>query len=243
MVVFSKLWLFFFKNVEEFIIIKRFIELRVFVKFFSKFDIVKFRDYIKKIIQDQIGDGYCLLENVDFCQLRDVFVLRLILFNVRRGGELSRMVIFELEDVLSDKWVDKSRIDFVKDDIEKKLLCDIKIVYFYVFKIVKFVLVIILIDCLKVLNVLVDVEVRRVVGINFNNNFVFLNIKNFMGYVVGWDCVNRMCQEVGLEKRMNVISMRYYVVIEYVFLDVVVRDRDLFYKYMGYFEIINENIY
>lgn len=103
------------------------------------------------------------------------------------------MVIFELEDVLSDKWVDKSRIDFVKDDIEKKLLCDIKIVYFYVFKIVKFVLVIILIDCLKVLNVLVDVEVRRVVGINFNNNFVFLNIKNFMGYVVGWDCVNRMC--------------------------------------------------
>lgn len=42
---------------------------------------------------------------------------------------------------------------------------------------------------------------------------------------------------------MNVISMRYYVVIEYVFLDVVVRDRDLFYKYMGYFEIINENIY
>lgn len=42
MVVFSKLWLFFFKNVEEFIIIKRFIELRVFVKFFSKFDIVKF---------------------------------------------------------------------------------------------------------------------------------------------------------------------------------------------------------
>lgn len=42
---------------------------------------------------------------------------------------------------------------------------------------------------------------------------------------------------------MNVISMRYYIVIEYVFLDVVVCDCELFYKYMGYLEMINENIY
>lgn len=73
------------------------------------------------------------------------------------------------------------------------MLCDIKVVYFYVLKIVKLVLVIILIDCLKVLSIFIDVEVRRLVGINFNNEFVFLNIKNFLGYVIGWDCVNRMC--------------------------------------------------
>lgn len=51
MVVFSKLWL-LFKNVEEYVIIKIIKELRVFVKFFEKFDIMKIiiRDYIKKII-------------------------------------------------------------------------------------------------------------------------------------------------------------------------------------------------
>lgn len=73
------------------------------------------------------------------------------------------------------------------------MFCDIKVVYFYVLKIVKLVLVIILIDCLKVLSILTDDDVRRLVGINFSNEFVFLNIKNFMGYVIGWDCVNRMC--------------------------------------------------
>lgn len=40
---------------------------------------------------------------------------------------------------------------------------------------------------------LVNVKVRGVEGIKFNNNFVFLNIKYFMGYIVGWDCVNRLC--------------------------------------------------
>lgn len=104
------------------------------------------------------------------------------------------MVISELEDALSDKWVDKSRIDFVKDDIEKKLLCDTKIAYLHASKIAKLVPVIIPTDCLKALNVLVDVEVRRAVGINPNNNFVFPNTKNSMGHVVGWDCVNRMCR-------------------------------------------------
>uniref|UniRef100_K1PSU4 Uncharacterized protein n=1 Tax=Magallana gigas TaxID=29159 RepID=K1PSU4_MAGGI len=243
MVVLSKSWSSFFKNAEESIITKRLTELRAPVKLPSKSDIVKLRDHTKKTIQDQTGDGYCLLENADFCQLRDALVSRLTLFNARRGGEPSRMVISELEDALSDKWVDKSRIDFVKDDIEKKLLCDTKIAYLHASKIAKLVPVIIPTDCLKALNVLVDVEVRRAVGINPNNNFVFPNTKNSMGHVVGWDCVNRMCQEAGLEKRMNATSMRHYVATEYALLDVAARDRDLFYKHMGHSETINENIY
>lgn len=243
MVVLSKSWSSFFKNAEESIITKRLTELRAPVKLPSKSDIVKLRDHTKKTIQDQTGDGYCLLENADFCQLRDALVSRLTLFNARRGGEPSRMVISELEDALSDKWVDKSRIDFVKDDIEKKLLCDTKIAYLHASKIAKLVPVIIPTDCLKALNVLVDVEVRRAVGINPNNNFVFPNTKNSMGHVVGWDCVNRMCQEAGLEKRMNATSMRHYVATEYALLDVAAHDRDLFYKHMGHSETINENIY
>lgn len=243
MVVLSKSWSSFFKNAEESIITKRLTELRAPVKLPSKSDIVKLRDHTKKTIQDLTGDGYCLLENADFCQLRDALVSRLTLFNARRGGEPSRMVISELEDALSDKWVDKSRIDFVKDDIEKKLLCDTKIAYLHASKIAKLVPVIIPTDCLKALNVLVDVEVRRAVGINPNNNFVFPNTKNSMGHVVGWDCVNRMCQEAGLEKRMNATSMRHYVATEYALLDVAARDRELFYKHMGHSETINENIY
>lgn len=149
----------------------------------------------------------------------------------------------EFEDAVNDKWIDRSRTYFVQDEIEKKLLCDTKVAYLHASKIAKLVPVIIPTDCLKALSILTDDDVRRSVGINPSNEFVFPNTKNSMGHVIGWDCVNRMCQEAGLERKMNATSMRHYIATEYALLDVAARDRELFYKHMGHSETINENIY
>nr|XP_022289687.1 uncharacterized protein LOC111101473 isoform X1 [Crassostrea virginica] len=243
MLVLSKSWSSFFKNAEESVITKRLTELRAPVKLPSKSDIIKLRDCTKSTIQDLTGDSFCLLENADFCKLRDALVCRLTLFNARRGGEPSRMVLSELTDALEDKWIDQCRMEFVKDDIEKKLLCDTKVAYLHASKIAKLVPVLIPKDCWKALNVLVDTEVRRVAGVHTHNDFVFPNTKNSMGHVIGWDCVDRMSQEAGLEGRLNATGMRHFIATEYALLDVAPRDRELFYKHMGHSEAINENIY
>ena len=243
MLVLSKSWSSFFKNAEESVITKRLTELRAPVKLPSKSDIIKLRDCTKSTIQDLTGDGFCLLENADFCKLRDALVCRLTLFNARRGGEPSRMVLSELTDAMEDKWIDQCRMEFVKDDIEKKLLCDTKVAYLHASKIAKLVPVLIPKDCWKALNVLVDTEVRKVAGVHTHNDFVFPNTKNSMGHVIGWDCVDRMSQEAGLEGRLNATGMRHFIATEYALLDVAPRDRELFYKHMGHSEAINENIY
>lgn len=59
-----------------------------------------------------------------FCKFRNFIVSRLILFNVRRGGEVIRFIVLELKDVFKDKWVDEL---FIKKDIEsddfEKMVC------------------------------------------------------------------------------------------------------------------------
>jgi hypothetical protein len=243
MLVLNKSWSSFFKNAEESVITKRLTELRTPVKLPTKLDIIKLRDYTKSAIQDLSGNEYSFIENADFCKLRDALVCRLTLFNARRGGEPSRMVRLELADALEDKWIDQGRKEFVKDEIDKKLLCDTKLAYLHASKIAKLVPVLIPKDCWRALKILVDVEVRREVGINPHNDFVFANTKNSLGHVTGWDCVERMSQGAGLERRMNATGMRHYISTEYALLDVAPRDRELFYKHMGHSEKINENIY
>lgn len=59
-----------------------------------------------------------------FCKFRNFIVSCLILFNVRRGGEVIRFIVLELKDVFKDKWVDEL---FIKKDIEsddfEKMVC------------------------------------------------------------------------------------------------------------------------
>lgn len=71
-------------------------------------------------MQDLTGDGYILLQIAVFCKLGESLVSRLTLFNARRGGEPSRMMMSEFEDAVNDKWIDWSRVNSVRDEIEKK---------------------------------------------------------------------------------------------------------------------------
>lgn len=55
-----------------------------------------------------------------YSQLRDAVVCRLTLFNVRRGGEPSRMIVKDWEHALQSVWIDQAKVKHVEDDIEKK---------------------------------------------------------------------------------------------------------------------------
>lgn len=71
------------------------------------------------------------------------------------------------------------------------------------------------------MKIIFDLDVRKSVGVYLSNDFVFLNIKFFLSYVIGWDCVDRLCCEVKFDKNINVIGMWYYIVMEYVLFDVL----------------------
>ncbi|XP_061166803.1 uncharacterized protein LOC133175710 [Saccostrea echinata] len=242
-VISRQLWPSFFKNAEESVATQRQAELRAPINLPVRHDLFKLRDYTKQLIKKLTGDGYSLYENAEFCKLRDALVCRLTIFNARRGGEPSRMLLSELSDALNDKWIDQYKKENLQFETERQLFGETKIAYIHASKVARLVPVIIPKDCWKALNIITDDEVRKTAGVNQRNEFVFPNTKTSMSHVIGWDCVHRMCQEAGLQRSLNATGMRHFIATEYAALDVAPRDREIFYKHMGHSEKINENIY
>ena len=54
-----------------------------------------------------------------------------------------------------------------------------------------------------------------------------------MGHVIGWDCVDRISQEAGLERRLNATGMRHFTATGYALLDVAPRDIGSYLKSIG----------
>ena len=65
------------------------------------------------------------------------------------------------DDTLQGVWIDPSKIEDVKDQIEKKLLCQTKIAYIHASKVAKLVPLLIPIDCWQALEILTDLDIRR----------------------------------------------------------------------------------
>lgn len=61
-------------------------------------DLIKIRDYIKKIIADLSTKVFDIPDSKDYVQLRNVVCPRLTLFNARRGGEAARWLISEFKE-------------------------------------------------------------------------------------------------------------------------------------------------
>ena len=94
---------------------KRQEELRAPINLPIKRDLIKIRECEKQTIENLTGDGYSLYENSEFCKLRDALVCRLTLFNARRGGEPSRMLLSELSDAMNEKWVNQFQKESIQD--------------------------------------------------------------------------------------------------------------------------------
>ncbi|XP_062606599.1 uncharacterized protein LOC134268369 isoform X2 [Saccostrea cucullata] len=242
-VISRRLWSSFYKNAEQNLKIQREAELRAPINLPVRQDLYKVREYTKQLITKLSGDGYSLYENAEFCKLRDALVCRLTIFNGRRGGEPSRMLLSELTDAMNDKWIDQYKRENLQFEIERERFGETKIAYIHASKVARLVPVIIPKDCWKALDIITDDEVRRTAGVNQRNEFVFPNTKTSMSHVIGWDCIHRMCREAGLQRNFNATGMRHFLATEYAALNVDPSDREIFYKHMGHSEKINENIY
>ena len=235
-------WPSFFSSAQENIMKRRQTELRKPENLPSKDTINKIRDFIEKRVEEYSNE-YERLSHTDYCDLRDALVTRLTLFNARRGGEPSRMTINELQDALDDKWVDKTIIDKITDDLDKHLINKLKIAYIHSSKSNKVVPVIIPKDCIRGLKKLIDTEERKAAGVRSGNNFVFAHTQASESHVVGWQCVNKICVKSGVQQKLNATKMRHYIATEYALLDVDPQDREIFYTHMGHSQGTNEKIY
>ena len=81
-------WPSFFATAEESVLKKRQSDLRRPSKLPKDEEVDKLDVFTKETIETLSADaGYQILENNNYCQLRDTVVCRLTLFNARRGGE------------------------------------------------------------------------------------------------------------------------------------------------------------
>lgn len=180
-----------------------------------------------------------------FCKLRNFIASRLTLFNARRGGEATRLTVSELKDAFKDKWVDESFIkkDTESDDFEK-MACQLKCAYLHSSKKSELVPVIIPEDCWKGLQMLADVENRKLAGIHPQNEFVFANTEDSVDHVSGWQCVCDVCEKADVPRNITATDMRHFVATHYASLEVPQQERDFFIqKHMGHSKFINENVY
>lgn len=90
---------------------------------------------------------------------------------------------------------------------------------------------------------LADPEVREMAGIHPENIYLFPNAQNSLFHVSGWRCVQSVCKQAKLSKRINATQMRHRVSTIYAGMDVPEADRQAFYRHMGHSEEINRNVY
>jgi hypothetical protein len=80
-------------------------------------DIKKLKVYSVQRIATILQDPFRVWEPHIFAELRDLTVSRLTLFNARRGGEPSRLLLSEWHDAEAGSWFDQQRIQNQLDSV------------------------------------------------------------------------------------------------------------------------------
>ena len=97
--------------------------------YFCSSDLILFHDYVLSLIKELVDDPFCVWDKHSYVNLRDAVVARLTLFNARRGGEPSRLLLSEWNDASNGAWLGKYQTSLVTDPIEKALIEQDKIAY------------------------------------------------------------------------------------------------------------------
>ena len=233
-------WASMFGDAEYANSIKRQEVLRKPQKLPKQQDIKTLRDFTLKKIQELTDDTYLFVANTEYSLLRDLVVSRLTLFNARRGGEPSRLLLEEWNDALNDVWYNNT--ETVDDPLEKFLLGRYKLAY-QSGKRVKLVPLLIVDDCWKAIEILANPEIRKQVNVHASNRFVFPYTRFSTSHVLGWKAVEKCCQLAELDNSITATQMRHYVATIYAALEIPDEERKQFYEHMGHSEAVNKNVY
>ncbi|XP_060085309.1 uncharacterized protein LOC132564693 [Ylistrum balloti] len=205
-------------------------------------DIQKLRSFMIEE-QNRILDPYVLISNQEYIILRDILVSRLTLFNARRGGEPSRLLLKEWKDAENGVWIGDSAVQAIDDPIEKRMLGNFRIAYQSGKNINQMVPILIPNDCLEGLRKLACSEIRKAAGVRADNIFLFPLTQNSAHHVKGWHAVESVCKKADILSHINATSMRHRASTIYAALDIPENERRLFYQHMGHSEDINKNVY
>lgn len=124
-----------------------------------------------------------------YCRLRNLCVARMTLYNSRRGGEPSRILLEEWNDALNERWIDPQRFDAYSSE-DKNFLRKYKLIYQGGKGNGRLVPNIVLPDIWFALKLLADAEVRKRCSINEKNLFLFPTVTGSLDHVNGPYCTS-----------------------------------------------------
>ncbi|MGH0161233.1 UNVERIFIED_CONTAM: hypothetical protein FKN15_076453 [Acipenser sinensis] len=180
-----------------------------------------------------------------FETLRDTAVCRLTLFNARRGGAPSRMLLTEWEDAEKDSWIDKNQVKCLDDPFEKALINRLKGTYQTGKGNNHLLPVLIPLDTIDAMKRLADKEIRELAGVAKDNPYFFANTNKSDNHVGGWHALHGVALKADVQhvERLTATKMRHKISTLYAALEVPESESNIFYKHMGHSEDINKNIY
>ena len=176
-------------------------------------------------------------EPSSFVNIRSAVLTCLIIFNARRGGEPSRLVIQQWEEALRGEWIDSCDLP---DDFESGSTL-------ITFQTGKgnhhLVPVIFPAETLNAVKYLADPEIRRNASVLPSNKYLFPSTQNGKGHAVGWHSINDILQKLSMKGAINATRNRHRVASLLAKLSLTEKEKDLVYKHFGHSEAVNEGVY
>jgi integrase len=206
-------------------------------------DIEKVKKYILASVEEIVTDSYLHWTQHEFARLRDLVVARLTLFNARRGGEPSRLMLREWNDAENGTWISDTATENVTDECGQELLKKYKIAFQCGKGSKRDVPILIPQDCEPALKKLCDINLRRSVKVHPENIYVFASTNMSLDHIIGWNAVTMVSSLANVKTKISATKMRHRASTVYAALEVPEQEREAFYRHMGHSSEINKSIY
>lgn len=176
-------------------------------------------------------------------RLAEATLARMILFNKRRGGEMSRMTLTQYS--MNPNWEKESTEEMLRSltPTERNLASNMKLVQI-IGKKGRIVPVLMTEDMVSAVNLLIST--RHSVGINFSNNYVFAKINQHSdSYKRGPDVLRNIVAQAGLEFPENVTStkLRKYTATVCQVFNLQERELDWIARHLGHDIRVHRDFY
>ncbi|XP_033101539.1 uncharacterized protein LOC117104801 [Anneissia japonica] len=207
-------------------------------------DVKNLRNYTLKKMNEITSDELTFRDIHTFKELRDLVVCRLTLFNARRGGEPSRLLIREWKDAESGIWLNQAQLKTL-DPLDKALADRYKITYQSGKGNKHIVPVLFPNDTIEAVKKISSKEARSVIPGIENNLFLFPSTNGSQNHVSGWHAVSSVCDKVKLMNKSTITATknRHRVSTMCAMMDIPEADRQFIYKHLGHSEETNRNVY
>ncbi|KAJ8018163.1 hypothetical protein HOLleu_43996 [Holothuria leucospilota] len=207
-------------------------------------DVRCWRDYTVQRMECITYDQLEFWDLHRYVELRDLVVCRLTLFNARRGGEPSRLLVSEWKDAENNVWIDKQQLEAL-DDIDKALAGNFKVAYQSGKGSKHLVPVLFPKDTIEPVRKLCDEDIRSAAAIASTNIFLFPTTNGSENHVSGWHAVSNVCEKVDLTNKETLTATKncHRLSTLFAIIDVPESERQYTYKHMGHSEETNQHIY